>query len=383
MIALALAAPSPAAPASVSGSHDFDWNFGTWKTHIKRLVHPLSGATNWVAYEGTVAVRPLLGGVANIETVDADGPSHIQLLAIRTYDPKSHQWIVNGAYRGSGSLGVPAFGTFHEVAASFTIKSPSTTRRSSCVKLFRHHGELVRVRTSVFNRRRADVGAELPREPGTHEFERRFRRARRCQPRTTSTLTKVRGARTFAISVDRRRSRPGGNRRGPSRRPSCGEVRRSLKSYPSAERTDSAVSHSFSITRNRISGANVCRRRRRHVRGSMIGSFSHRRGVLIEQGVYDGRTCSSAVFGQASAPTGTTSRSRYPKTAERRGIPSSSPRSRVSITADRLPRTRPGREATILPRRCSDRPYRIAIRLFPDGARGLHNIIKGPRRRRE
>ena len=28
---------------SAGGEHDFDFEFGTWKTHISRLVHPLSG----------------------------------------------------------------------------------------------------------------------------------------------------------------------------------------------------------------------------------------------------------------------------------------------------------------------------------------------------
>jgi hypothetical protein len=27
------------------GQHDFDFNFGTWKTHISRLQHPLTGST--------------------------------------------------------------------------------------------------------------------------------------------------------------------------------------------------------------------------------------------------------------------------------------------------------------------------------------------------
>lgn len=30
------------------GQHDFDFNIGTWKTHIRRLLHPLSGSDEWV-----------------------------------------------------------------------------------------------------------------------------------------------------------------------------------------------------------------------------------------------------------------------------------------------------------------------------------------------
>jgi hypothetical protein len=115
-MALILVLPlrSPAADGVISPriNHDFDWNFGTWKTHIRRLLHPLSRSTQWVAYDGVVTVRPLLGGAANVEEVEADGPSHIELLDVRTFDPRSQQWIENQAYGATGALGQPAFGTF-------------------------------------------------------------------------------------------------------------------------------------------------------------------------------------------------------------------------------------------------------------------------------
>lgn len=31
------------------GQHDFDFNFGTWKTRIRRLRHPLTGSSEWRA----------------------------------------------------------------------------------------------------------------------------------------------------------------------------------------------------------------------------------------------------------------------------------------------------------------------------------------------
>jgi hypothetical protein len=30
-----------------NGQHDFDFNIGTWNTHIKRLQHPLTGSNTW------------------------------------------------------------------------------------------------------------------------------------------------------------------------------------------------------------------------------------------------------------------------------------------------------------------------------------------------
>jgi hypothetical protein len=39
---------SPAASPAPSGQHDFDFRFGTWKTHILLLAHPLSDSTTWI-----------------------------------------------------------------------------------------------------------------------------------------------------------------------------------------------------------------------------------------------------------------------------------------------------------------------------------------------
>ena len=47
----------PAQEAQHDGQHDFDFNLGTWHTHIKRLEHPLTGSTSWVEMQGTVVVR--------------------------------------------------------------------------------------------------------------------------------------------------------------------------------------------------------------------------------------------------------------------------------------------------------------------------------------
>ena len=38
--------------AERDGQHDFDFEIGSWKTRLKRLVHPLTGSTTWVEYEG-------------------------------------------------------------------------------------------------------------------------------------------------------------------------------------------------------------------------------------------------------------------------------------------------------------------------------------------
>ena len=44
-------------PAARDGQHDFDFEIGKWKTHLRRLLRPLTGSTTWVEYEGTTVVR--------------------------------------------------------------------------------------------------------------------------------------------------------------------------------------------------------------------------------------------------------------------------------------------------------------------------------------
>ncbi|HEV8167917.1 MAG TPA: hypothetical protein VGP59_01190, partial [Pyrinomonadaceae bacterium] len=68
--------------------HDFDWEIGTWKTHLRRLQKPLSGSTTWVEYEGTTVVRKVFDGRANLVELKADGPAgHFEGLSLRLYNP--------------------------------------------------------------------------------------------------------------------------------------------------------------------------------------------------------------------------------------------------------------------------------------------------------
>jgi hypothetical protein len=92
VVALALFG-SPRDGTFRQGQHDFDFDFGTWKTHSSRLLHPLTGSTDWIDMDGATEVRNIWEGRANLAEFKADGPSgHLELLSLRTYNPTSHQW---------------------------------------------------------------------------------------------------------------------------------------------------------------------------------------------------------------------------------------------------------------------------------------------------
>jgi hypothetical protein len=106
--------------AKRDGQHDFDWEIGTWKTHLKRLKGPLTGSTTWVEYDGTTVVRKVWDGRANILELDVTGPAgHIEALSLRLYNPDSRQWSLNFSNSASGTLSTPSIGEFKNGRGEF------------------------------------------------------------------------------------------------------------------------------------------------------------------------------------------------------------------------------------------------------------------------
>ena len=102
------------------GQHDFDFEIGTWKTHLWRLVDPLTGSTRWVQYEGTSVVRKIWNGRANLVELEVDGPAgHIEGLNLRLYDPQSRHWSLNFANSRGGTLSPPTIGEFKNGRGEF------------------------------------------------------------------------------------------------------------------------------------------------------------------------------------------------------------------------------------------------------------------------
>jgi len=120
------AQPSPgaekplAAAAARDGQHDFDFEFGSWKIHLRRLVHPLTGSNAWVDLDGSSVVRKVWDGRANLGELEVNGSgSHIEGLSLRLYNPESHQWGIFWANSKDGSLGAPAIGQFEDGQGEF------------------------------------------------------------------------------------------------------------------------------------------------------------------------------------------------------------------------------------------------------------------------
>jgi hypothetical protein len=126
-------AQSNAAAARRDGQHDFDWDIGTWKMHLSRLLHPLTGSTTWVEMDGITVNSKVWDGRANLAEVEADGPNgHLELLALRLYNPEVHQWNINFATSNVGVLnspvGHPVIGEFKDGRGEFYDQEPYNGR---------------------------------------------------------------------------------------------------------------------------------------------------------------------------------------------------------------------------------------------------------------
>ena len=107
-------------PTKRDGQRDFDFEIGTWKTHLRRLVHPLTGSSTWVELAGTTVVRKVWNGRANLLELEADGPEgHFEGMNLRLYNPQSHQWSLNFANGNDGTLSQPTVGEFKNGRGEF------------------------------------------------------------------------------------------------------------------------------------------------------------------------------------------------------------------------------------------------------------------------
>jgi hypothetical protein len=115
------AAPDQRTRTARDGQHDFDFELGSWAIHLKRLVHPLTGSTSWVEFDGTSVTRKVWNGRSQIEEFETDSPAvgHIEGLTLRTYDPQTHQWRLYWANSKNGIMDPPQIGQFQNGRGEF------------------------------------------------------------------------------------------------------------------------------------------------------------------------------------------------------------------------------------------------------------------------
>jgi hypothetical protein len=109
---------------------------------------PLSGSSNSIELNGTVTVRKVWDGRAQLEEIEADGPDgYWEGLTLFLYDPSAHQWSQTFVDSKSGVLTAGLIGSFKdgrgELYTQETVKGRSILIRGvwSDIKPDSHHFE--------------------------------------------------------------------------------------------------------------------------------------------------------------------------------------------------------------------------------------------------
>jgi len=108
--------------AARDGRHDFDQRAGDWRVQHRRLKDFLAGSHDWITFDGTLSLRPLLGGLGNVSDNVFNLPGGAYRgVSLRAYDPKTGQWAtwwLDGR-NPLGELDPPMKGCFENGNATF------------------------------------------------------------------------------------------------------------------------------------------------------------------------------------------------------------------------------------------------------------------------
>lgn len=108
-------------PAAENGSHDFDFFFGSWRVHHRRLQERLTDCTAWAEFAGATTVQPLLGGAGNVDDNVLELPGGTYRAAtLRAYDASKQQWSIwwlDG--RHPDRIDLPVVGSFADGTGTF------------------------------------------------------------------------------------------------------------------------------------------------------------------------------------------------------------------------------------------------------------------------
>lgn len=102
------------------GRHDFDFQIGDWTVAHRRLRRRLAGDDSWDEFPGTCAMRPVIGGLGNVEDNHLelpDGP--YRAAALRLFDPARRRWSIWWIDGRTLALDAPVHGGFENGVGTF------------------------------------------------------------------------------------------------------------------------------------------------------------------------------------------------------------------------------------------------------------------------
>lgn len=86
---------TPQGNLNLAGLHDFDFLVGDWHGHHRKLKEKLANSHDWIEFDGTLSMRKLMDGYANVDDNFFHTPDGTYRgVGLRSYDPKTGQWAI-------------------------------------------------------------------------------------------------------------------------------------------------------------------------------------------------------------------------------------------------------------------------------------------------
>ncbi len=160
-----LAAVDASSKPPRDGRHDFDFWLGEWQVHHRRIKERLANSHEWIEFEGTTSVRPVMGGAGLVDDNTLALPGNaFRSVGLRAYDPKTGDWSIWWLDTRDPSADLdPAVKGHFEKRDRHLLRGGNVQGQTGAHALYlvTHHAYLRQRRTSLFNGRRQDLGDEL------------------------------------------------------------------------------------------------------------------------------------------------------------------------------------------------------------------------------
>jgi hypothetical protein len=103
------------------GRHDFDFWFGSWAGHTRKLLDVTDpDCTKWIELDHVSEAWPVLGGLGNVDTIRFEGDASFEGVSFRLYDPERRTWRIWWASTNyPGRLDQPTEGAFEDGVGTF------------------------------------------------------------------------------------------------------------------------------------------------------------------------------------------------------------------------------------------------------------------------
>lgn len=98
-----------------TGAEDFDFFVGDWTIRHRQLRTRLAGDTEWLEFDGAVAMRKFLNGLGNLDETEISsprGPYHGATL--RLFDPATGAWSIYWMDSRNPRIDTPMVGRFED-----------------------------------------------------------------------------------------------------------------------------------------------------------------------------------------------------------------------------------------------------------------------------